>query len=248
MKNFRIAECLDKDGIHEYAIFADRSRKKRIYEDEEYGKYFEVDNELNNEISNILKFSFTGRIKDAVDMIKAGSGDCIKSSNLFGGRHIKVVYFLNREVGEELRKKSLEGWRDTAFGWIVEAGNKCSFSGYAPINKKGERISCFDEERTPITFSTKAAAEEYANEIITKAASYAKRIASQAKGENEVEEEKAIEAIFDEIDESTGTKCSLLSDFVYDMLTDYFQLKSPECSLNKWGCRIAQYAIANEAP
>lgn len=33
MKKFRIAKCLDNNGIHEYAIFSDGSRKKLIQTD-----------------------------------------------------------------------------------------------------------------------------------------------------------------------------------------------------------------------
>ncbi len=114
MKEFRVAKCLGNDGVQEYAIFADGSRKKRIYIDEQYGKYFEVDNEFNTDCKTCLKYSFSGRIKDAIDTIKSGNGDCIKQINFFG-KHDKVLYFIDRKVGEELRQKSLEGWKDTKF-------------------------------------------------------------------------------------------------------------------------------------
>ena len=58
MKEFRVAKCLDNNGIHEYAIFADGSRKKLIQNDEQYGKYFEVDNELNTDCKTFMRFSF----------------------------------------------------------------------------------------------------------------------------------------------------------------------------------------------
>ena len=90
MKEFRVAKCLDNNGIHEYAIFADVSRKKITQNDEQYGKYFEVDNELNTGCKTCLRFSYSGRIKDAVDMIRNGNGDCIQSSRFFG-RIDKVI-------------------------------------------------------------------------------------------------------------------------------------------------------------
>ena len=99
MKEFRVAKCLDNNGIHEYAIFADGSRKKLIQNDEQYGKYFEVDNELNTDCKTFMRFSFSERIKDAVDMIRKGNGDCIQSVKLFG-RVDKVIYFLDRKVGD----------------------------------------------------------------------------------------------------------------------------------------------------
>ena len=62
MKDFRVAKCLDSNGINEYAIFSDGSRKKLIQNDEKYGKYFEVDNELNTDCTSLLRHSFTGRL------------------------------------------------------------------------------------------------------------------------------------------------------------------------------------------
>ena len=167
MKEFRIAKCLVDGKVNEYAIFADGSRKKIIQTDKQYGKYFEVDNELNTDCKSSLRFSYSGRIKDAVEMIR--NGDCISSTQLFG-KHDNVVYFLDRTIGEELRKKSLNGWKDTKFGWAIECGYKNSFSGYSMLNKKMERISMFDEECKPMTFDTEEAAKETAKQMIAEKA------------------------------------------------------------------------------
>lgn len=239
MKEFRVAKCLGNDGVQEYAIFADGSRKKRIYIDEQYGKYFEVDNELNTDCKTCLKYSFSGRIKDAIDTIKSGNGDCIKQINFFG-KHGKVLYFIDRKVGEELRQKSLEGWKDTKFAWAVECGNKNSFSGYAPINLKGERISMFDEERTVKTFDTKDKAEEYVKGLLEKAAFYAKRLANRYHEAEEDEKENVIDQTIKDINEFAGTQFSVLSDFVFDMLTGDCELKSFECTLDEYGYKIIQ--------
>lgn len=240
MKDFRVAKCLGNDGVQEYAIFADGSRKKHIQIDEQYGKYFEVDNELNTDCNTCLKYSFSGRIKDAIDTIKNGNGDCIKQINLFG-KHDKVLYFLDREVGEELRKKSLEGWKDTKFAWTVECGNKNSFSGYSPINQKGERISVFDEDRTVKIFDTKDKAEEYVKGLIERAAYYAKRLANAYQNAKEKEEKNnVIDQTIKDIEAFTGSRFSVLSDFVFDMLTGDCELKSYDCVLDEYGYKIIQ--------
>lgn len=240
MKEFRIARCVEKDGIYEYAIFADGSRKKRIHTDEQYGKYFEVDNELNMDCKTCLKYSFSGRIKDAIDTIKSGNGDCIKQINFFG-RHDKVVYFIDREIGEELREKTLEGWKNTKFAWAIECGYKNSFSGYSPINRKGERLSGFDEDRAVKTFETKEAAEQYVNALLERAAYYAKKTANGIQAATEKTEiENIIGNTMDEIDKLSGTKFSVLSDFVFDMLTGDGKLKSGECTLDGMGYKIIQ--------
>lgn len=244
MKEFRVAKCLENNEIHEYAIFADGSRKKFIQYDEQYGKYFEVDNELNTECKTCLRFSFSGRIKDAVDMIKNGNGDCIQSAKLFG-RVDKVIYFLDRKVGEELRQKSLDGWKDTRFGWAIECGYKSSFAGYSMLNKKNERISAFGKENTPMTFDSKESANEYAEYLVDKARHYAKRLANSISGiEDKTERERIIDATIDEIEEETGTKFGIVMDFTLDMLTGDCKLKSFECNLDEMGYKIVQCIVS----
>ncbi len=244
MKEFRVAKCLGNDGgVHEYAIFADGSRKKLIQNDEQYGKYFEVDNELNTDCKTCLKYSFSGRIKDAVDTIKNGNGDCIQQINL-SGKHDKVLYFLDRKIGEELRQKSLEGWKDTKFAWTVECGNKNRFSGYSPINQKGERISMFDEDRTVKSFDTKDNAEQYVKELLERAAYYAKRLANDYQNVKEKEEKNsAIDQTIKDIEDFTGSRFSVLSDFVFDMLTENCEFKSDECVLDEYGYKIIQCIV-----
>lgn len=243
MKEFRVAKCMVNGEVKEYAIFADGSRKKMIQIDEQYGKYFEVDNELNTDCKSCLRFSFSGRIKDAVDMIKSGNGDCIKTIQLFG-RHDSLVYFLDRTIGEELRKKSLDGWKDTKFGWAIECGNKNSFSGYSMLNTKMEKISMVDEEHKPMTFDTEEAAKRYVESLIEKAKCYAKRLANNLVNVSEkAERDRLIDETISEIDEYAGTKFSVLSDFAFDMLTDDCKLKSSECNLDEMGYKIVQCVI-----
>lgn len=243
MKKFRVAKCLVNGKINEYAIFADGSRKKTIQTNEYYGKYFEVDNELNASLKSCLRFSFSGRIKDAVDMIKAGNGDCIRSSGLFG-RCDSVIYFLDRTIGEELRQKSLDEWKDIKFGWAIECGTNNSLSGHFMCNKKLERIYELDKTADPLIFDTEEDAKKYANDLIEKAKYYAKRLANRIDNiEEENKRDEIIREVFNEIDEYTGSKCNVLSDFTFDMLTEDCKLKSPECNLDKRGYNIVQCII-----
>lgn len=244
MKEFRVAECLDNNGVHEYAIFADGTRKKPIQNDEKYGKYFEVDNELNDEYKSCLRFSFSGRIKDAVDMIRNGNGDCIQSVKLFG-QVDKVIYFLDRKVGEELRQKSLDGWKDTKFGWAIECGYNNSFSGYYMLNKKNEMITAFDKERKPMTFDSKEAANKYVEYLLNKARYYAKRLANNISDIwDKDEREKIIYATFDEIEKDAGTKHTIIIDFTFDMMTDDCKIRNVDCNLDKMGYKIVQCIVS----
>lgn len=243
MKEFRVAKCLVDGEINEYAIFADGSRKKIIQTNDKYGKYFEVDNELNTDCKSFLRFSYSGRIKDAVEMIRNGNGDCI-SSMKFVGRIDNVLYFLDRQIGEELRQKSLEGWKDTKFGWVIECGNKNSFSGYSMLNKKNERITVFDKDRSPIVFDTKESADEYVEYLIERSKYYAKRLVNNLCGiTDEKERDKIIYNAIDEIENDTKTKFSIIFDFTFDMLTSECELKSPEYNLDKMGYEVVQYII-----
>ena len=57
---------------------------------------------------------------------------------------------------------------------------------------------------------------------------------------------KIVHATIDEIEEYTGTKFSVLMDFVFDMLTDdsdNLKIKNEGCNLDEIGYRIIQYIV-----
>lgn len=227
----------------EYAIFADGSRKRLIKYDAKYGKYFEVDNELNDECTSVLRFSFTDRVKDAVDIIRSGDGDCIQSMNLFG-QVDRVLYFLDRKVGERFRQLILDGWKDAKFEWAIKCEYKNSMSGYVMLNNKNERISHLNKERVPVTFETKEKANEYTEYLVGKARYYTKRLVNNISDISDKDErEKIIKAAIDEIEEETKTKFSVVMDFMLDMITDDIKIKNKDCSLDEMGYRIIQYAV-----
>lgn len=246
MKEFRVARCLDKDGIHEYAIFADGSRKKPIQNDETYGKFFTVDNELNPNGHPLLRRSFTGRIKDAVETIRNGNGDCLKVTSMFG-KHESVCYFLDRKVGEELRQKSIEGWKDTKFGYAITAGSKESFSGYSLLNSKNAPVMFVDSDESakPMVFSTEEDATDYINSLINQAWAYANQLSEKIMAQPD---ESARDAIFEEIMsqiDAENSRFSIIEDFLYDMLNDDLSLKTETPKLDKMGWKIVQCCTNN---
>ncbi len=239
MKEFRIARCLDDNekGISKYAIFADGSRKKQIETDEKYGEYFEVDNELNTDTKTFFRSSFSGRIKDAIDTIKNGDGDCIKSFNLFG-RHDSVLYFIDREVGEKLRQESLDGWKDTKFAWVIETGRKDGFSSYAALNEKNETISIFDKERTPKYFVSKEEAEKYIKNLISVSFDYAKQCIDMVKESSE----DGLKQWFNKVRTETS-EFNVVLDYACDMINDTdgeLSLKFNTPQLDKYGWKFVQ--------
>lgn len=130
MKEFRIARCISEDGksIGRYAIFKDGSRRRPILVDNKGQEFFIVDNwiqsnpELNEfnhgHFTDIVKYSFSRKPEDMITSIKRGYGDVIAVKHIFG-RIESVLYFLDREYGESLRKQTIEGWQQAKFGYVL---------------------------------------------------------------------------------------------------------------------------------
>ena len=80
--------------------------------------------------------------------------------------------------------------------------------------------------------------------MIERARYYAKRLANKLHGvESDAERDSIIYATMDEIEEYTGTKFSIISDFTFDMLTGNCEPKSSEYSLDEMGYKVIQYII-----
>ena len=130
MKEFRIARCISEDGksIGRYAIFKDRSRRRPILVDKKGREYFDVDNWIQSNpelddfnhghLKEILKYSFSRKPEDMITSIKRGYGDVISVKYIFG-KIESVLYFLDREYGEFLRKQTIEGWQQAKFGYVL---------------------------------------------------------------------------------------------------------------------------------
>ena len=137
MKEFRIAKCLCYAGteyakIKKCAIFKDGSRKGIIQTDQDGHEYFSVDNwiQSNPEMDSFnygaldfMKLSFTGKPEDMIESIRIGYGDAITSYS-FLGRHDDVVYFIDRAYGEKLRKKTIDGWKNARFAYVLLANER----------------------------------------------------------------------------------------------------------------------------
>lgn len=107
-----------KDG---YVYFDDSNiHPCRIDKDENGHEYIYVPNfSSNNGVKNFNKDC----IKDAVEQVMTGLGDVISVLNFLGMKLISVLYFLDREYGEELKQKSIEGWKDTKFCYVIKAND-----------------------------------------------------------------------------------------------------------------------------
>lgn len=109
------------------AYFKELNYYTEVNIDKVDGEYIEIPNVLNTDVPKyrydtyytLARYSFAGRIKDAVLSIMNGDGDAICRSR----NHIWVNYYLDREVGEQYRTMTINGFKDTKFAYAIEYYN-----------------------------------------------------------------------------------------------------------------------------
>lgn len=131
-------------------------------------EYVHVPNFLSDDLVPL----YIGRIKDAVDTIRNGLGDCIlrEESNISFLNCDHVIMFLDREYGDRIKKMSIEGWKNAEFGYSIEAGYHNSFSGPRRVDENGNYCTrLFEEPTPPIFYSSKEETSEKINKWIKEA-------------------------------------------------------------------------------
>lgn len=176
MKEFRVAKCLEDGVIGKYAIFKDGSRKKRIEMDSNGKEYFSVDNWIQSETEmdefnykigrDFITFSFRGKPNDMLESIRQRYGDVIYVTNIIG-RTEEVLYFLDREYGESLRQKTLAGWGDVSFKYVLFYNSVKLSDRTNGYNNKDSHTLLFDEK--PDYFDSVSDAIEYVTKTIDEA-------------------------------------------------------------------------------
>ena len=210
MKNLKFETYInEKESDNEYQpkvgqkmvriFWRERHMEKCVVQNDEYGEYFMVPNCLNP-VNSIFASSFTRRIKDAVESIKNGDGDCIETTKFFGFQNMHVHYYLDREVGEKLRQKTIEGFKDVEFFYYIYLGG--NFGGcYLAEDESFE--SFFVSEKKVMTFDS----DEEAMKEIEKIYSEAEKIISEKRYEKDSFPKSKFEEtafVFVEEDEKTG--------------------------------------------
>lgn len=105
-----------------------------------------------------------GKLKDAVESIRNGYGDVLQCGSIFGGSSYgneSVVYFLDREYGEEKRAEFIEGWKNTQFCFTVTMGFSSSMHGPSLLTEKYDRVGIFGTTDKILTFNTEEEAESF---------------------------------------------------------------------------------------
>lgn len=156
MKEYRIEIHSEGRIRYEKAVFTDGSKNKPIKVDDRYGKYFEVDNDLNDDCK-YFPLTFHDRIKDAIESIRNGNGDCIILSDALFKPNISVLYFIDRSIGEFIKNKTLDIWKNVEFCYAIKVDYNYCNNGYYLTDKNTE---------TPMLFDTKESAKESLFDIL----------------------------------------------------------------------------------
>lgn len=116
---------------------------------------------------------FTDKPKDAIECIRNDLGDGFQQSQskLLGFTMEHVVRFINREYGEEIRRKTLEGWKDK-FAYGVKFTYLDSFSGGRLVMKNKTLMSWGDDTKDVLSFDSEEDAALFIKEINEKASKY----------------------------------------------------------------------------
>lgn len=107
----------------------------RQVQTEDGKEFIYVPNLLRQDGGIVTKGSFLHRIGDLVEHIRRGWGDVIQTNHLIV-RTQHLVWYLDREYGNFIRKQSLAGWKGAEFSWAVFEKN--ILFGDAPLTVYGD--------------------------------------------------------------------------------------------------------------
>lgn len=118
---------------------------------------------IHNPYSKRGKFS--DHIKDAITCIKEGRGDVLTQITIFSFPIDYVRKYIDREYGESLRARSIEGWKNAKFGYAVKFTKSNPYTAGSLISVNKERMSIFDDRSNILTFDTRKEAEKFITDV-----------------------------------------------------------------------------------
>ena len=155
--------------VEKIAIYDDSGKQIDccvIHTDEEGREYYYPSNPHE-------KFGlFTDRPKDAIECIRNGFGDAIEGARILGIGIQDVVRFIDREYGENLRQKTIEGWKNAQFAYAVKFCFLNSFSGGRLVCKDKTLMTYNNTRHDILTFETEREASSFIYEVTSKAERY----------------------------------------------------------------------------
>lgn len=193
MINLRVYEVTESDGKP--------SKKVDVYNSDgsvKYSTYVHRDNSGNEYFyakNPKRKFgTFNGYVKDAIDCIRAGDGDVLQVTHLFGTSE-HVLCFINRNIGEAYRAKTIEGFKDAVFKYAIRYGDPSSMNGQSLMSTDYQYF--FNTFNDLMKFDTEDEAQKCIDDITKVVLDWAKKYKSSS---TEAEQSKIIDEFEEKYD------------------------------------------------
>ena len=143
---------------------------------------------------------FTNKPKDAIECIRNGLGDTFQRTKMLNMEYEKVIRFVDREYGEELRQKTIDGWKDAKFAYAVKFIYMNSFSSGNFISKDKTLMGMSDNNEDILTFETESEAMTFIEEVNNKAKEYHEEYLSiERTGDHDFDYDELFKPLFDKI-------------------------------------------------
>jgi len=147
------------------AYFPKLGFSKKIISDDFGNEYFEIFNPYMEKETSIIKYSlFAGQEDIAIKAVRDGFADALlQKKNIFLGQSsLSPVKFINEKYGEQIRKTTIEGWKNAAWKYYIKLSSSSMSSGL-PITKENKLT--FLNESEYLLFDTRDQANQYIDKL-----------------------------------------------------------------------------------
>ena len=133
-------------------------------------------------------------VKTMVEQIRKGQGDAILRSHFLGATMEHLVYFEDRKYGEEIKHKSIEGYKDTEFAYCVLTWHPIENRGISKDNRL-----CYQHNSNELMiFNSRKEAKDYIYRTIRDANELFREYVSVKKESSDALEFKFFDKIYDD--------------------------------------------------
>lgn len=115
-------KTLNDGSVQRYAYYPELNKTNEfpVQTDSKGREYFYLSRGLLRDTKTYKEKTYNDRIEDAVSDIMNGYGDAVVNGGIFASNTSNhVIVFLDRKYGEELRSKTIDGWKDAEYFWSV---------------------------------------------------------------------------------------------------------------------------------
>lgn len=179
---------------------------------------------------------FLNRPKDAIECIRNGYGDVMKVCHIFGLKMEHVVRYIDRNYGEELRQKTLEGWKDAKFAYGVKFEVLNSFSGGSLVKGEDELMGFGDRHKDARKFENEADAEEYIKKVEEKVKEYDREYTELE--EKEMDEDDKTLAFHHFFEKMRGNRATGLNSLYWNVFRAFREEK--KSGRKEYGLEVVQ--------